>query len=55
VRNWDERQFVDELELSIGRDLQYIRFNGMVVGGLIGLTLHAGVWLAQTAGLFGAA
>jgi uncharacterized membrane-anchored protein YjiN (DUF445 family) len=55
VRNWDERQFVDELELSIGRDLQYIRFNGMVVGGLIGLTLHACVWLAQAAGLFGVA
>ncbi|HTJ99766.1 MAG TPA: DUF445 domain-containing protein [Bordetella sp.] len=55
VRNWDERQFVDELELSIGRDLQYIRFNGMVVGGLIGVTLHACVWLAQTAGLFGVA
>ncbi|OZI63552.1 DUF445 domain-containing protein [Bordetella genomosp. 11] len=48
VRNWDERQFVDELELSIGRDLQYIRFNGMVVGGLIGLALHACVWLAQS-------
>lgn len=47
VRNWDERQFVDELELSIGRDLQYIRFNGMLVGGLIGLALHACVWLAR--------
>jgi uncharacterized membrane-anchored protein YjiN (DUF445 family) len=55
VRNWDERQFVDELELSIGRDLQYIRFNGMLVGGLIGLALHTCVWLAQTAGVFGAA
>jgi uncharacterized membrane-anchored protein YjiN (DUF445 family) len=52
VRNWDERQFVDELELSIGRDLQYIRFNGMVVGGLIGLALHGCVWLAQAGGWF---
>ncbi|AOB32581.1 hypothetical protein AKI39_20350 [Bordetella sp. H567] len=55
VRNWDERQFVDELELSIGRDLQYIRFNGMLVGGLIGLVLHACVRLAQSGGLFGTA
>ncbi|ANN69820.1 DUF445 domain-containing protein [Bordetella bronchialis] len=54
VRTWDERQFVDELELSIGRDLQYIRFNGMVVGGLIGLALHACVWLAQRGGWFAA-
>jgi uncharacterized membrane-anchored protein YjiN (DUF445 family) len=50
VKGWDERQFVDELELSIGRDLQYIRFNGMLVGGLIGLALHACVRLAQGAG-----
>ncbi|ARP88524.1 DUF445 domain-containing protein [Bordetella genomosp. 9] len=52
VRNWDEREFVDELELSIGRDLQYIRFNGMVVGGLIGLALHACVRAAELAGMF---
>ena len=36
VKNWDERHLVDELELSVGRDLQYIRFNGTLVGGLIG-------------------
>ncbi|MFD2271296.1 DUF445 family protein [Undibacterium arcticum] len=29
-----------ELELSIGRDLQFIRINGTLVGGLIGLILH---------------
>ncbi len=46
VKSWDERHLVDELELSMGRDLQYIRFNGMVVGGMIGLLLHAGVTLA---------
>ena len=33
VKNWDERHLVDELELSVGRDLQYIRFNGTLVGG----------------------
>ena len=46
VKNWDERQLVDELELSVGRDLQYIRFNGTLVGGLIGVILHAAVLLA---------
>jgi uncharacterized membrane-anchored protein YjiN (DUF445 family) len=45
VRNWDEKHLVDELELSVGRDLQYIRFNGTLVGGLIGLVLHALVLL----------
>lgn len=45
VKGWDERQLVDELELSVGRDLQYIRFSGMAVGGLMGLTLHLLVWL----------
>ena len=46
VRAWDERQLVDELELSIGKDLQYIRYNGTLVGGIIGLVLH-GVVLAM--------
>ncbi|PTN53411.1 DUF445 domain-containing protein [Stenotrophomonas panacihumi] len=41
MKGWDERHLVDQLELSVGRDLQYIRFNGTLVGGLIGLLLHA--------------
>jgi uncharacterized membrane-anchored protein YjiN (DUF445 family) len=41
VRGWDERKLVEQLELSVGRDLQYIRFNGTLVGGLIGLLMHA--------------
>ncbi len=45
VKQWDERHLVQELELAVGRDLQYVRFNGTLVGGLIGLTLHAGVLL----------
>lgn len=45
VSGWDERQLVDELELSVGRDLQYIRYNGTLVGGVIGLILHAVVIL----------
>ncbi len=45
VKQWDERHLVQELELAVGRDLQYVRFNGTLVGGLIGLALHAGVLL----------
>ena len=41
VRNWDSRSMVRELELSIGKDLQFIRINGTLVGGVIGLLLHA--------------
>lgn len=50
VKLWDERHLVDELELSVGRDLQYIRFNGTLVGGLIGVLLHAAVLLAAGSG-----
>jgi uncharacterized membrane-anchored protein YjiN (DUF445 family) len=41
VRQWDDGQLVRELELTVGTDLQYIRFNGTVVGGLVGVGLHA--------------
>jgi uncharacterized membrane-anchored protein YjiN (DUF445 family) len=41
VKRWDLAQLTRLIELNIGRDLQYIRFNGMVVGGLAGLALHA--------------
>ena len=41
VKAWDEKKLVEQLELSVGRDLQSIRYNGTLVGGLIGLLLHA--------------
>lgn len=41
VKGWDERQLVQQVELSVGRDLQFIRINGTVVGGLVGIGLHA--------------
>jgi len=40
VRTWDAADVVDKLELQVGRDLQYIRFNGSLIGGLAGLTLY---------------
>jgi uncharacterized membrane-anchored protein YjiN (DUF445 family) len=41
VRGWDARTITNRLELAVGRDLQYIRINGTLVGGLVGLALHA--------------
>jgi len=41
IKDWDDRQLVQQLELSVGRDLQFIRINGTVVGGIAGLALHA--------------
>jgi uncharacterized membrane-anchored protein YjiN (DUF445 family) len=36
IGRWDTRELVDELELSVGADLQYIRYNGTAIGALIG-------------------
>lgn len=41
VKEWKNEDFVNEIELSIGSDLQFIRMNGTLVGGMIGLMLHA--------------
>jgi uncharacterized membrane-anchored protein YjiN (DUF445 family) len=40
VRAWDARTISDRLEGAVGRDLQYIRINGTLVGGLVGLFIH---------------
>ena len=41
VKSWDNATLVREMELSVGKDLQYIRLNGTLVGGLMGLVLYA--------------
>lgn len=41
IRKWDAETMSRKLELHVGRDLQYIRINGTLVGGLVGLMLHA--------------
>jgi uncharacterized membrane-anchored protein YjiN (DUF445 family) len=41
VRNWDDATLVRDVELSVGRDLQFIRVNGTLVGGAVGLIIHA--------------
>jgi uncharacterized membrane-anchored protein YjiN (DUF445 family) len=40
VRQWDPDVAADRLELAVGRDLQFIRLNGTLVGGLAGLVIH---------------
>jgi uncharacterized membrane-anchored protein YjiN (DUF445 family) len=41
VARWDSHETADRLELLLGPDLQFIRINGTVVGGLAGLVIHA--------------
>ncbi|HEX4410859.1 MAG TPA: DUF445 domain-containing protein [Xanthobacteraceae bacterium] len=46
VRNWDASTLVERLELQVGKDLQYIRINGTLVGGLVGLLIFiASKWM----------
>jgi uncharacterized membrane-anchored protein YjiN (DUF445 family) len=40
IRSWDAQTVTNRLEAAVGRDLQYIRINGTLVGGLVGLILH---------------
>ncbi|WP_394220854.1 DUF445 domain-containing protein [Alteromonas gracilis] len=39
INSWDEREMAKQVELNIGRDLQKVRINGTIVGGLIGAVL----------------
>jgi uncharacterized membrane-anchored protein YjiN (DUF445 family) len=41
VERWDANETSSKLELLLGRDLQFIRINGTVVGGVAGLAIHA--------------
>ena len=41
VAKWDADATAEKLELQVGRDLQFIRINGTIVGGLAGLVIHA--------------
>ncbi|WP_188768135.1 DUF445 domain-containing protein [Novosphingobium endophyticum] len=40
VKRWDARTVSDRIEGAVGRDLQFIRVNGTVVGGLVGMAIH---------------
>jgi uncharacterized membrane-anchored protein YjiN (DUF445 family) len=46
VENWDATTLVNRMELQVGKDLQYIRVNGTLVGGLVGLIIYTlSAWL----------
>ena len=41
IERWDGREASRRIELHVGRDLQFIRINGTIVGGLVGVIIHA--------------
>ena len=41
VEKWDPAETTEKIELMVGRDLQYIRLNGTIVGALAGLVIFA--------------
>ncbi|QDP85155.1 DUF445 domain-containing protein [Chryseobacterium sp. SNU WT5] len=40
VGNWEGKELSEKLELEVGKDLQFIRVNGTIVGGLVGLVIY---------------
>lgn len=47
VKSWNMGQLISLIELNIGPDLQYIRFNGSLIGGLAGLALYTAEYLLR--------
>jgi uncharacterized membrane-anchored protein YjiN (DUF445 family) len=47
VKSWDMAQLISLIEINIGKDLQYIRFNGSLIGGLAGLALYTAEFLLR--------
>lgn len=41
VNDWDTKTLVERIELQVGKDLQYIRINGTLVGGIVGLAIYS--------------
>ena len=46
IERWDGKEAADRIELHVGRDLQFIRINGTIVGGLVGVLIHTVAVLA---------
>ena len=40
IERWDGQEAARRIELHVGRDLQFIRINGTIVGGLVGVLIH---------------
>jgi len=47
VRQWDPEVAAERIELAVGRDLQFIRLNGTLVGGLAGLIIYTVIYLTR--------
>jgi uncharacterized membrane-anchored protein YjiN (DUF445 family) len=47
VKSWNMEQLISVIEVNIGKDLQYIRFNGSLIGGLAGLALYTAEFLLR--------
>ncbi|MOA43745.1 hypothetical protein D3C78_1659270 [compost metagenome] len=45
IEAWNENELVEQLESHVGKDLQFIRINGTLVGGLVGVIIHLGTQL----------
>lgn len=41
VKNWEGKELSQKLEMEVGKDLQFIRINGTLVGGMVGLLIYA--------------
>jgi len=47
MKAWDMAQLLSLIEVNVGKDLQYIRFNGSLIGGLAGLALYTAEYLLR--------
>jgi uncharacterized membrane-anchored protein YjiN (DUF445 family) len=47
VKAWDMGQLISLIEINVGKDLQYIRFNGSLIGGLAGLAIYISEYLLR--------
>jgi uncharacterized membrane-anchored protein YjiN (DUF445 family) len=45
VKSWNAQEVSRKIEAEIGRDLQYVRINGTLVGGMAGVLLHAAAFV----------
>ena len=41
IDQWDGKEASRKIELQVGKDLQFVRINGTIVGGLVGVIIHA--------------
>lgn len=47
IEAWNDEELVEQLESQVGKDLQFIRINGTLVGGLVGVLIHLATELAM--------